>query len=195
VSAARSVYGGFVTLLAGAPDQKFLAAEPLAEASDWPVAMCVAVTTLAKKDVGSTEGMAHTRTTSPFYEAWLARAPQIFDRARRAVLSRDLEALGTCAEESAFAMHATALAAAPALIYFSPGTLAAVLRVQKLRREGTLAFVTIDAGPHVKVLSSAGDVPLVQAALCEVEGVREVIVARPGPAASLVPTGKAKGDA
>jgi diphosphomevalonate decarboxylase len=152
------------------------------------------VTTLAKKDVGSTEGMSHTRLASPFYSAWLARAPEIFERARRAVLSRDLEALGICAEESAFAMHATALAAAPALIYFSPSTLAAVLRVQKLRREGTLAFVTIDAGPHVKVLSDAGDVPRVRAALEEVEGVREVIIAKPGPAASVVPR-KAQGTA
>jgi diphosphomevalonate decarboxylase len=186
VSAARSVYGGFVTLAAGTPGGEFLAAEPLADASDWPIAMCVAVTTLAKKEVGSTDGMAHTRRASPYYAAWVAKAPELFERARRAVLSRDLEALGTCAEESAFAMHATALAAAPALIYFSPATLAAVLCVQKLRREGTLAFVTIDAGPHVKVLSYAADAPRVRAALREVEGVRDVVVARPGPAASSV---------
>src|SRR6185369_11964529 len=146
VSAARSVYGGFVTLAAGTPHAEFLAAEPLSDASDWPVAMCVAVTTLAKKEVGSTDGMAHSRATSPYFAAWVAKAPVLFERARRAVLSRDLEALGVCAEESAFAMHATALAAAPALIYFSPTTLAAVLCVQKLRRAGTLAYVTIDAG-------------------------------------------------
>jgi diphosphomevalonate decarboxylase len=81
-------------------------------------------------------------------------------------------------------MHAAAMAAAPALIYFAPATLAAVRCVQKLRVEGTLAFVTIDAGPHVKVLSHADDVPRVRAALTSVEGVRDVIVARPGPAAA-----------
>jgi diphosphomevalonate decarboxylase len=194
VSAARSVYGGFVTLAAGAPGIDFLAAEPLADASDWQLAMCVAMTTLGKKEVGSTEGMAHTRATSPFYEAWLAAAPELFDRARRAVLSRDLEALGTCAEQSAFAMHATALAAAPALIYFSPATLAAVQCVQKLRREGTLAFVTIDAGPHVKALCHAADAPRVKSALTAVEGVENVVVARPGPAvSSRAPGGTPKG--
>jgi diphosphomevalonate decarboxylase len=184
VSAARSVHGGFVTLAAGTAGATFLAAEPLADASDWPVAMCVAVTTLAEKEVGSTRGMAHTRATSAFYGAWVARAVEIFQKARRAVLSRDLEALGECTEASAFAMHATALAASPALIYFSPATLAAVSCVQKLRREGTLAFVTIDAGPHVKVLSLATDAPRVQAALAETEGVKRVLLARPGPAAS-----------
>jgi len=186
VSAARSVYGGFVTLRAAEPDTEFLAAEPLSDGSDWPIAMCVAVTTLAKKEVGSTDGMAHTRATSPYFAAWVAKAPELFERARRAVLSRDLEALGVCAEESAFAMHATALSAAPALIYFSPATLAAVLCVQKLRREGTLAYVTIDAGPHVKVLSLDADAPRVEAALRQVEGVRDVLVARPGAAAALV---------
>jgi diphosphomevalonate decarboxylase len=191
VSAARSVLGGFVTLAAGTPGAAFLAAEPLADASDWPVAMCVAVTTLAEKDVGSTRGMAHTRATSPFYDAWVAMAPETFQKARSAVLSRDLEALGHCAEASAFAMHATALAASPALIYFTPATLAAVSRVQKLRREGTLAFVTIDAGPHVKVLSLAADAPRVQAALAETEGVTRVLLARPGPAASAQAVGRA----
>ena len=186
VSAARSVYGGFVTLAAAAPGAEFHAAEPLTDASDWPIALCVAVTTFAKKEVGSTDGMAHTRQTSPFYAAWVARAPELFERARRAVLAHDLEALGTCAEESAFAMHATALAARPALIYFSPTTLAAVHCVHELRRKGTLAFVTIDAGPHVKVLSHANDASRVEAALRDVPGVREVLLARPGPAAFAI---------
>ncbi len=193
VSAARSVYGGFVTLAAGTPGAEFLAAQPLLDGHDWPIAMCVAVTTLEKKGVGSTDGMAHTRATSPYYAAWIAKAPELFERARRAVVSRDLEALGACAEESAFAMHATALAAAPALIYFSPTTVAAVLCVQNLRREGTLAFVTIDAGPHVKVLCYAADAPRIRAALREVEGVREVIVARPGSPASLAAGERALG--
>jgi diphosphomevalonate decarboxylase len=144
------------------------------------------VTTLAKKDVGSTQGMAHTRATSPFFAAWVARSAQLFETARRAVLARDLEALGACAEESAFAMHATALAATPALIYFSPATLAAVTCVQKLRREGTLAFVTIDAGPHVKVLTRDVDAPRVRDALAKTEGVRDVLLAKPGPAAALL---------
>jgi diphosphomevalonate decarboxylase len=188
VSAARSVYGGFVALPAGPPDTDFLAAAPLTDPSDWPVVMSVAVTTLDKKDVGSTEGMARTRATSPFYEAWVARAPELCEKARRAVLARDLEMLGAVVEQSAFAMHATALSAVPAIIYFSPATLAAVGCVHRLRREGTLAFVTIDAGPHVKVLSHAADAPRIGEALRAVEGVKKVIVARPGPAASVVET-------
>jgi diphosphomevalonate decarboxylase len=180
VSAARSIFGGFATLAAGAPGQGALSAEPIEGSMDWQVAISVVVTTLKQKEVGSTEGMAHTSATSPYYRAWVENAPRLFERARRAVMTRDLEALGVVAEESAFAMHASAMAAAPALIYFNPVTLAAIERVRKLRRAGTLAYVTIDAGPHVKVLSRADDAAAVSSALREVAGVEKVLVTGPG---------------
>jgi diphosphomevalonate decarboxylase len=53
--------------------------------------------------------------------------------------------------------------------------------VEALRASGTLAFATMDAGPHVKVLCETRDAERVRAAL-EATGVaREVRVARPGP--------------
>ncbi|HMI86735.1 MAG TPA: diphosphomevalonate decarboxylase [Polyangiaceae bacterium] len=180
VSAARSIFGGFATLAAGETGRDVLPAEPIEGSIDWQVAISVVVTTLQQKDVGSTEGMAHTSATSPYYAAWVANAPRLFERARRAVLARDLEALGVVAEESAFAMHASAMAAAPALIYFNPVTLAAIERVRQLRQRGVQAYVTIDAGPHVKVLSHASDAPALATALREVPGVEKVLIATPG---------------
>ena len=180
VSAARSIFGGFATLAAGGTGQGALSAEPIEGSMDWQVAISVVVTTLKQKEVGSTEGMAHTTTTSPYYRAWVENAPRLFERARRAVMARDLEALGVVAEESAFAMHASAMAAAPALIYFNPVTLAAIEQVRKLRQAGTPAYVTIDAGPHVKVLSRAADASAVSGALRAVAGVEKVLVAGPG---------------
>jgi diphosphomevalonate decarboxylase len=180
VSAARSIFGGFATLAAGVAGRDVLAAEPIEGSIDWQVAISVVVTTLKQKDVGSTEGMAHTSATSPYYPAWVANAPRLFERARRAVIARDLEALGVVAEESAFAMHASAMAAAPALIYFNPVTIAAIERVRQLRKSGTLAYVTIDAGPHVKVLSRAADAARVATAMREVPGVEKVLIAPPG---------------
>jgi diphosphomevalonate decarboxylase len=186
VSAARSIFGGFATLAAGASGKDVLAAAAIEGSADWQVAISVVVTTLRQKDVGSTEGMAHTSATSPYYPAWVANAPRLFERARRAVLARDLEALGVVAEESAFGMHASAMAAAPALIYWNPVTLAAIERVFDLRRSGTAAYVTIDAGPHVKVLSRATDATAVAAALGQVAGVEKVLIAKPGPAAATL---------
>jgi diphosphomevalonate decarboxylase len=184
-SAARSVFGGFVMLAAGGAGTTFLPAEPLAESGGWPVALSVCVTTSRAKEVPSTEGMGHTRATSPYYAAWLARAPIVFERGRKAVLARDLEELGRVAEESAFSMHACAMASAPALFYFSPTTVAAIERVRRLRHEGTLAYVTMDAGPHVKVLSHAADAERIARAMRDVPGVERVLVARPGRGAEV----------
>jgi diphosphomevalonate decarboxylase len=185
VSAARSLYGGFVTLAAGRPGLTFLAAEPILDTSDLDIAISVCVTTQQSKDVSSSEGMRHTRETSRYYPVWLAEAPRLFQRVEGAVWARDLEALGEAAEESAFSMHACAMAAAPAVLYFSPATLAVIDRVRKLRREGTLAYVTMDAGPHVKVLSRAADAERVSAAMSDVAGVERVLVARPGRGAEI----------
>jgi len=184
-SAARSIFGGFVTLPAGTPDATFLAAEPMAGTSEWPVAISVVITTYQPKLVGSTEGMIHTRATSPYYAAWVERAPALFERARLAVLARDIDALGAAAEESAFAMHACAMAASPPLVYFSPVTLAVIEKVRGLRRSGTPAYASMDAGPQVKVLSSAADAAQIASVLREVSGVEKVIVARPGSPASV----------
>lgn len=180
-SAARSVYGGFASLGAGARS-----AERVAPPEHFPLVMLVAVTAAGEKATSSTEGMRHTAETSPYYSAWLEHAPRVFDEVRAAVLARDLAALGAAAEQSALMMHASMLAARPALLYFSPVTLAVVERVRALRERGTLAFYTMDAGPHVKVLAQPADSERVVSALGEVPGVLRVIRCAPGPDARLV---------
>lgn len=182
-SAARSIFGGWVVLPAGRQGEDFLAAEPLAPADHWDVALVVAVATEGPKETGSTGGMQHAARTSPYYAAWVEAAPAMFTRVRAALLARDLEALGTAAEHSALAMHACSLAADPATLYFQPVTLAALARVRELRRAGVGAWATIDAGPHVKVLCAGGDAARVAEAMCEVPGVLRTIEGRPGGAA------------
>jgi len=177
-SAARSLFGGFVALRLGARS-----AEPVLDGAAWPLSMVIAVTAMGPKSVSSTDGMRHTLATSPYYPTWVTSAPALFAEVERAVLGRDLELLGAAVEQSALMMHASMLAARPALVYFSAATLRAMERVRALRREGTLAFYTMDAGPHVKVLCQAADAATVSAALALVEGVERVIVSAAGPAA------------
>jgi len=59
--------------------------------------------------------------------------------------------------------------------------------VRRLRASGTLAYFTIDAGPHVKVLTTPEAEAAVAAALAQVPGVTTVIRTVPGPGAHLVP--------
>jgi diphosphomevalonate decarboxylase len=180
-SAARSLFGGFVALEAGAE-----AAVPVAPQDHWDVVMLVAVVTRGPKGVASTEGMGHTARTSPYYRAWVDSAPEVFQEVRRAVQERDLEALGEAMEHSTLLMHACMLASRPSLFYLTPSTLMVLDTVRSLRRAGTPAYFTMDAGPHVKVLTLPTHAEPVTHALEVVPGVIEVLSCRPGPAAHEV---------
>jgi diphosphomevalonate decarboxylase len=182
VSAARSVFGGFVTLQAGAH-----AAEPLpvgAEAQQ--LLMVIAITELGAKAVGSTSGMLHTQASSPYYEAWRSNAPEVYRELHAALLSGDFDKLGDCMEYSTLLMHATMLTARPGIVYWNPATLAAMSCVRELRQHGTFAYFTMDAGPHVKVLTLPSHCTAVQNALSNVPGVRQVIPSGAGPGAHAV---------
>jgi diphosphomevalonate decarboxylase len=183
-SAARSLYGGYVELLAGAEH-----ASRVAPPEHWPLTMLVAVTSEAAKDTGSTDGMQHTARTSPYYASWVADAPRLFGEVKAAVLAKDFERLAPAVEQSALAMHASMLAASPALIYFRPATLAVIETVRALRRAGTPVCFTIDAGPHVKVLVEPHDAAAVKQRLAAVEGVLRVLESAPGPDATVLPGG------
>jgi diphosphomevalonate decarboxylase len=175
VSAARSLYGGYVVLPAGAES-----AEPLVPGSHFPLAMVVALTRAGEKAVGSTEGMLRTAKTSPYYPGWVEHAPKLFQRIRGAVLEKDLATLGPAMEASALSMHASMFAADPPIVYFSPTTLTVMERVRELRAAGIAAYFTMDAGPHVKVLTSPNQAEEVATRLAECKGVLEVIRCKAG---------------
>jgi diphosphomevalonate decarboxylase len=190
-SAARSLYEGFVELPAGAPelgDEELLAARVVAPRSHWDVRLLVAVTSTAPKEVGSSLGMVHTARTSPLYAAWVEAAPAIHAQVKAAVLARDLALLGEAMEHSALTMHAVALAARPAVSYWNPATLEVMAAVRALRAAGLAAYVTIDAGPHVKVLVPAAQAAEIEQRLAAVPGVVRTLRAAPGAGARLVTT-------
>jgi diphosphomevalonate decarboxylase len=188
-SAGRSLFGGFVELPAGVPGEARLSAKPLASSEHWPLHLLVAVTAVGPKAVGSSEGMIHTMATSAYFDAWVAWAPQGFRRIRQAVLDRDLPALGRTAEQSALAMHAAAMASDPGLLYWNGATLDVIHAVRRLQGRGLTAYFTIDAGPHVKVITTAEQADAVAAVLTKVPGVRQVIATVPGGPARLVTEG------
>jgi len=187
-SAARSVLGGFVRMHAGhADDGSDSFAEPLASPLIDRVRMVIAIVGGgAPKSHGSRDAMTHTAETSPLYRAWLELVPRDLAAAEAALATGDLEALGAITEGNALAMHAVTMAARPAVIYWQPTTLAALAEVRALRAAGREAWATMDAGPHVKVLTTASEAADVAAALREIAGVTAVSIAAPGGPANLV---------
>lgn len=183
-SACRSLWGGFVAWDAGQrADGRDSHGRPIGSADDWDLAMVVAVVDSGPKAVGSTEGMERSRLTSPLYEGWVAHAPALMARAERAVAERDLVALGEVMEASTFEMHATMSTSVPPLLYWQPGTVAALHVVFALRSRGVGAWATMDAGPQVKVLCGGADAPTVAEALREVASRVEIL--RPGGPARI----------
>jgi diphosphomevalonate decarboxylase len=183
-SAARSLFGGFVELAAGAAEgseERFLAAVPVAPPEHLPLVVLVCVTADGPKLVGSTEGMRITMARSPYAAEWIREAPRLHERLRDALLARDFPLVGALAEASALAMHASAIAAG--VTYWVGATLDALAAVRALRAGGTSAFATIDAGPHVKVLVQPGDAPRARGEMERVVGIKRIIEARPGEAA------------
>lgn len=187
-SAARSVFGGFVRMHAGRSDDGSDAfAEPLGSPLTEQVRMVIAIVGGgAAKSHGSRDAMDHTAATSPLYRAWLELVPRDLAAAEAALAAGDLEQLGTIAEANALAMHASAIAARPAVIYWQPATLAALAEVRARRAAGLAAWATMDAGPHVKVLTTAGDAAAVAQALRGVPGVTDVAIAAAGGPAAIV---------
>ncbi|MFE2728353.1 diphosphomevalonate decarboxylase [Kitasatospora sp. NPDC059327] len=186
-SASRSVFGGFALWHAGTSedaDRGSYAERVPAEGVD--PALVVAILDAGRKDVSSREAMRRTVDTSPLYRSWAASSrADLLDM--RAALSRgDLDAVGEIAERNAFGMHATMLAARPAVRYLSPATFTVLDSVLRLRREGTAAYATMDAGPNVKVLCRRADAERVAAVVREAAAGAPVHVAGPGPGARLM---------
>ncbi|MEZ4367968.1 MAG: diphosphomevalonate decarboxylase [Kofleriaceae bacterium] len=187
-SAARSLDGGLVLMHAGARADGVDAFATALPAAPWQQALRMVIAVVAggvAKTHGSRDAMEHCAATSPLYPAWIDQVPRDLDAALAAIAAGDVAALGALAEANALAMHATALAARPAIVYWLPATLAALAEVRRLRADGVPAWATMDAGPHVKVLTTAAHAPPVAAAMATVPGVSSTRVCAPGPAATV----------
>ncbi len=160
VSAARSVYGDFVTL-----EQRAEYAQPFADASEY--AVIAIVLTGKKKKILSREAMRSTVETSPYYGAWVENTQVEFELMKQAIIRGDFTQVGELAEGNCLKMHATTLGAKPPFTYFNGDTLQAMDVVRTLRAQGTECYFTIDAGPNVKVLCQSGQAEQVKAKLAE----------------------------
>ncbi|MEM6290307.1 MAG: diphosphomevalonate decarboxylase [Myxococcota bacterium] len=185
-SAARSIFGGFVRLERGSKaDGTDCVARPLAGVEHWPLKLVVVQTTKGAKPIGSTEGMQASRDTSPYYGPWVDTSEADLDEAQAAIAARDLARLGAVVEHSCFKMHACMMATVPPIVYWKPASLAVIHEVWAARKDGLLGYVTMDAGPHVKILCAAADAEAIAARCKDVPGVEDITICGPGPDASV----------
>lgn len=186
-SACRSIYGGFVEWQKGSDDATSYAVPlDVHEAVHLDIAIIALVVSKRPKKIASRAGMASTVATSPFYPAFVKSNAVDLKAMKKAIVAKDLAAIGQIAEANALKMHATNLGAQPPFSYFLPETLQAIEAIHELRAKGFLCYFTMDAGPNLKLICAGSDsealMQALQAKLPEVT----MILAKPGPGAHLV---------
>lgn len=171
-SAARSMLAGFVSLK---PVGHSCAVEQIHPKDHWELKVVVAITDPGQKAVSSTAGMARSIATSTFHNAWQRATDRDYQECLEALASRDFSRLSRVAESNCCKMHGLMLSSDPPLIYWKPGTIAALDTLRKLQEEGIPTFFTIDAGPQVKAFCLSEAVDTVEKHLEETPGVSRTI--------------------
>lgn len=153
-SASRSLFHGFVEWEKGEQDDGSDSfATPLADKWD---DFCIGILTLTEKPkpIDSRAGMQRTVETAMLYQSWAAQAERDLSLIKTAITARDLDLLGKTAEHNALSMHATMIASQPPLLYWLPESVDVMHKVWALRAQGLSLYLTMDAGPNVKLLFS-----------------------------------------
>lgn len=184
-SSTRSLFGGFVEWDMGTCSADSMA-HPIDDA-DWDIGMIVLAVNTIQKKIASRVGMEHTVQTSPFYENWVQTAKTDLVAIKEAITDKDFEAVGKITEHNGMKMHATTLSANPPFTYWTADSLMAQEAVRQVREVLQLpAYMTMDAGPNVKVLCRASDMTLLVEALKEHFPSEKIITSLPGKAAHFL---------
>lgn len=151
-SACRSIRPGFSLWHAGTREDGM---DSFADflPDEWPdLRIGFLVLSGGKKEISSRDAMNQTTETSILYQAWPQQIEQDLPRMKEAVANQDFEQLGKTAENNAMAMHATMMASVPSVLYWQTQTLETIRKIRQLREDGLPVYLTMDAGPNVKLL-------------------------------------------
>lgn len=181
-SATRSFYGNFALWQAGDDDQSSYAV-PL-QVPALPIVLIVAEISGLQKKVSSSDGMQRAMT-SPLYDQWVAASAEQLTAMQTALQASDLAEVGAIAEANALAMHQLNLTATDRrFTYFTPDTVKLIDFVKTLRNDGYLAYVTLDAGPNVKIITQTDQVSAIMAKIQDYMPKIRLTTAQPGPGIS-----------
>ena len=156
-SAARSVYGGFVTwgFQEGIEHTSDEFATPLAgNAGKAFTSLCDAVLIVSpdEKSVSSSRGHALMDEHAYASARYLQARENIVDL-RSAIIGNDMELFIQIVENEALTLHGLMMSSDPAFLLLKPGTLQVLSRIQQFRKEkGVSVAFTLDAGPNVHLI-------------------------------------------
>lgn len=151
-SSTRSIYGGLVEWNMGEGNLSETSHAIEVDNASWDLGMIIIAINKQQKKLSSRVGMRQTVDTSPFYPVWVTEAKKDLIDIKQAIHEKDFIRLGEITESNGMKMHATMLGATPPISYWEPDSVKAINKVKEIRNNGIPCYVTMDAGPNVKVL-------------------------------------------
>lgn len=149
-SASRSIFGNFAVWNKGNSDESSYA-ESFYD-KDIRLAMIVAEISSSRKKMSSTKGMQLAQK-APTYNAWVEKSAKQLEEMKAAILAEDIERIGLIAQDNALGMHEQNRYCLEPFDYFTEQTRQVIDFAEQCYRFGLLAFVTVDAGPNVKIIT------------------------------------------
>jgi diphosphomevalonate decarboxylase len=156
-SAARSVFGGFVTWgwLEGLAQTSDEFATPLTDNAGPAFTSlhdAILIISPDQKSISSSQGHA-LMDDHPFASARYLQAKKNIIDLRRAITGDNMEAFIRITENEALVLHGLMMSSDPAFLLLKPGTLQVLSHIQQFRKEKRIAVAfTLDAGPNVHLI-------------------------------------------
>ena len=147
-SACRSLLGGFVAW--NKTGEVYEITSPIKD-----LVLISVMIEEKQKPISSRKAMEITVNTSPLFPFWTIITNRDFIDMKHAIVSGQYELIGELTEKSARLMHATMLAANPPILYMKDDSIVIWDLIQRLRSRGVYAYITMDAGPNVKILTKS----------------------------------------
>jgi diphosphomevalonate decarboxylase len=169
-SACRSVYGGFVSWIAGtAANGLDSIAKQIVKENYWPeMRVLILVVSDNKKKTSSTSGMQNSVATSPLLKYRVSQCvPDRMQRITKAILDKDFETFAQITIQDSNQFHAVCLDTYPPCVYMNDTSHAIADLMHQINRDAGRSIVayTYDAGPNACLYLLEEHVPTVLAAV------------------------------
>ena len=144
-SATRSLAGSFAIWYASKNGKSF--AEQIVKPENVDLGMVIApIPSSIRTDEAHSEVLS-----SPLFKARLKYVAKIIKTMEKSIKTGDIATMGKLAEEDSLSLHATTMTGKAHMVLWEPETIRITKEVQKMRREGILAWYSMDTGPSVFV--------------------------------------------
>ncbi len=183
-SACRSIPDGFTEWIQGETNETSYAVS-IYPPDYWNIVDIVAVVNIGPKDVPTSQGQKLAQS-SPFFPTRLEFINKKIRTIKKYLKEKKFTLLGELIESEALELHAIMLTSNPSLIYWLPGTISVMKKVQKWRKEGIQAYFTVNTGQDVHIICQKKDAEKVSKLIKEIPEVKQIIINNPSKGSRLI---------